>query len=160
MSLLTTGAYKDAYERLIAKCTVLCEITNIRSVDGKTREDGSVSPDMDWVTFSLRQEAKTVDGETLSPGFYKDVGFSEYKQTNGDTGLETANRMSKERMRELVICALDLPVTVPDAHVELEKQGGPNALLHKVVGVEWSVGKGNRQNVDHFIKPAAFQKPA
>lgn len=149
MSLLTSGKYKDSYERVLAKGAKRCTIVNIRSIDGEEK-DGQPPRDMDVFSMQLDEAAKTIDGDVVEPGFIKDAVFGSYPRTDGDAKRETTNRISGERIRELVISALRLPAACKDPHAEVEKQGGLSCLKGRQVVVEWSARDG-RQNVDRFL---------
>lgn len=152
MGVFDKGAYQEAYERLIKKSVVPCRVTSLRNVEGKDPEDGSPRRDVTFVQLSTLAESETTDGEKLEPGFVKEIGFGYYDDTGGDDKMTTTNRMTMERIRELVVHALGLPANCKNAHEELMKQGGPSALEGKVVSVQFSARNG-RQNIDSFLAP-------
>lgn len=153
MSLKTSKSYSDKYERLIAESVKKCKITAVRTIEGEAK-DGKPRMDQDWITFALEEEAKTVDGEVLTPGFFKDISINTYPDgTNGDAKLENAHRMNEVLQRKLVVCALGLPANCQNASEELERRGGPSALIGKIVNVRWKA-KDGRQNLGD-ISPVA-----
>jgi hypothetical protein len=154
MGLLSKGGYNDSYERTIAQSVKLCKITAYRDNPPKDKGDGKPARGVEFYTLALQEAAKTIDGDSLEPGFPKDIGLGYYEDTHGDAGAETANRMSRERTRELVVAALGLPVSHKDVEGELKRQGGADALIGKLVNVAFSA-KDGRQNVDRFMAPLA-----
>jgi hypothetical protein len=157
MGVFDQGAYNDARTRNIADAVKLCVITDIRTVKGKPNEEGKPVRDATWITLSLRETAKDTDGEELPIGFPKDIAFGYYDQDQGEEKMQTVNRMTNQRIRELVVAALDLPQNHKEPHKELLAQGGVECLKGKEVLVAFSVRKGN-QNVDEFIKAALAKK--
>lgn len=126
---------------------------------GKPRDDGKPPRDVTYVPLTLAEPAQDTDGEALPVGFPKEIGFGYYDDTQGEEGYETTNRITRERIRELVVAALDLPTGTKDVHAEITTRGGPGpALKGKTVLVAFSVGKTGMQNVDEFLKPAVAQK--
>ncbi len=155
MSLKSSKAYNDSYERLLADSIRRCKITGVRCIDGEAK-DGKPRMDQDWITFSLEEPAKSVDGEELAPGFFKDVSINTYPNgTDGNPKQENANRMNMALQRKLIVCALGLPANCKDAAEELERRGGLDALAGKVVLVKFQA-KDGRQNVQDILPvPAA-----
>jgi hypothetical protein len=104
----------------------------------------------------LAEPAIDTDGEALPVGFAKDIGFGYYDQTQGEQSLETVNRITNQRMFELVVHALGLPMNHKNPKEELDKQGGVDALRGRQVLVQFTNRKGN-QNVQEFLSPTAAQ---
>lgn len=158
MGVFDSSTYNDARTRAIKASMRLCTVGEIRTVTGKPKDDGSPVRDVTYVPLVLTEPAEDTDGQPLPVGFLKEIGFGFYDQTQGDEKAETTNRITNERIRELVVAALDLPQNHKDPAGELRQQGGPSALKGKTVLVKFSVGKTGQQNVDSFLKPKVADK--
>lgn len=157
MGVFDSSSYNDARTRCIKASVKLCTVGEIRTVTGKPKDDGSPVRDVTYVPLVLAEPATDTDDEALPVGFPKEIGFGFYDNPQGDEKAETTNRITNERIRELVVAALDLPTNCKDPHAELKAQGGPSALKGKSVLVAFSV-KNNMQNVSQFLKPSVAQK--
>lgn len=149
MSMFESQATNDARTRVLAKQIKRCKVTEVRSMSFEAK-DGKPACDTDFVTFALQEPATTTDGEQVAEGFVVEHGFNEYKGIDGQANYATANRISAEGARKFIIAALKLDPATKDVVGALKERGGPKVLEGKLVNVEFSVGKGGRQNVDGF----------
>ena len=149
MSLFDNKKVNDAYSRVLATATKLCKLTGVREVAARPSDDGKPSPDFTFFTVALQESAKTTDGETVEPGFPKDLVFRYYQDTGGDENRERANTITMERTRELIIHTLGLDPATKDVIGELAARGGYTAMIGKLVGVEFQArnGKAGLQRV-------------
>jgi hypothetical protein len=110
--------------------------------------------DTRFITLRLEMDASTTDGGVMKAGATLDIGLNGVEHPNGDTKLETMNRISSERSCELVIAALKLPPGSRDSATKLEEAGGLAALKDRPVVVDFEPGKGGRNNVIRFAAVA------
>lgn len=154
MALLSNKSYNDAVRRTVAKSTLPCEIVEVRELTGKV--DGDKPPkDTTFITLRFSKDAKTVDGDVIAAGGTVDVALSTAPNTNGDSKLESMNRISMERFRELVVSALRLPAGEKDPAGKLEAMGGADALKGKQVIVDFSPSSQGMNSVAKFSAVAA-----
>ena len=159
MGLLDTGAYKDNYKRTLARASLRCSILEVREIETKQRDDGKPARNVVFIDLKLEQPAKTTDGELVEAGFPVQLSLNYYPATNGDDALVTANRITGERVRQLIVSALDLPVNCKDVPAEVNARGGYSCLKGKEIAVDIDA-KDDRQNVNRFFGVAglALQK--
>lgn len=150
MALLNNKDVNMAYRRAVAKGTKRCVIKDVRESAGKDKGDGKPVKDTMFVSLQLTEAAKTTDGDDIAPGGVFDVSFNTVADPAGDTKLETMNRISRERFRELLIAALGLPDNCKDVIEQFESRGGVSSLIGKEVVVDWSPTKQGMNNVDKF----------
>lgn len=156
MALLNNKDVNTAYRRTVAKSTKRCVIKDVRESAGKDQGDGKPIKDTMFVSLQLVEAAKTTDGDDIAPGGTFDVSFNTVADANGDPKLETMNRISRERFRELLIAGLGLPANSKDVMEQLDSRGGVSALLGKEIVVDWSPTKQGMNSVDKFAAvPAA-----
>lgn len=152
MGLLQNRDVNAAYRRTLAKCTMPCIIKEIREKTGEVGEDGKPAKDTTFITLQLQKDGKTTDGDDFKSGATIDVSLQYAPNPNGDSKLETMNRISMERTRELIIAGLRLPPNTKDPIGELEKNGGPSALNGRAIIVDFSPSKRDGNNVDKFSR--------
>lgn len=150
MGLLNNKDWSDACKRTIAKTTVKCSVVDIRDVEGKEGK-----PDATFISLRTESDVKDTAGDTLAAGYVFDVALNTSANPANDPKLDTMNRISKERFRELVVAALNLPPATKDAATEFEQAGGVEAVKGKVVLVDVAPSKLGNQNVNRFSRVPA-----
>jgi hypothetical protein len=134
-------------QRIIGKSLVLCSLGEVREDaerDTKPKDGEPVLREEQLVVpLSLEQEAKTIDGEVVKPGFPLTARLRVWSAKNGEPladNMAKANEISERKIKQLMLAALGLKRNdKADVGKTIQDQGGWPALNGRKVLVNLDV---------------------